>query len=226
MLRKTAAAMVVFGLFRGMAEAAGSSPKEIPEAPERASVMTPPQQAAQRYNSGLKRLEKAAKLERDLQAVADLKKRAALGEKVRKEYEKAIEDFLFATGKDPNLYQAHGSLGYAYRKTGDYPAALKAYDRALELDASYAPAIEYRAEACLGLNRLEEVKEAYMKLFSSDRPRADELASAMKTWVEAHRREPAGLSPETIEEFAKWVAQREEIAGRTGALVPTKDDRW
>lgn len=226
MLRKTAMAVAILALFHGAAEAAGGSPQPVPEAREGAARLSPQQMAAAKYNSGLKHIEKADKAQKEAAAAADPKKRATLEKKARQAYEKAIRDLQFATAKDPGLFQAHGSLGYAYRKTGDHPAALEAYDRSLTLEPSYAPAIEYRAEACLGLNRLEEAKAAYMKLFNSDRPRADELASAMKKWLEDRRREPAGLSPETIEEFAKWVAQREEIAGRTGALVPRKDDRW
>jgi tetratricopeptide (TPR) repeat protein len=226
MLRQTVVAAAILALAHGSAGAAGGSPQPIPEAQEGIARLSPQQMAAAKYNSGLKHIEKADELRKEAMAAADPKKRATLEEKARKEYGKAIRDLRFATEKDPGLFQAHGSLGYAHRRNGDHPAALEAYDRSLALEPSYAPAIEYRAEACLGLNRLEEAKTAYMQLFNADRPRADELASAMKVWVETRRKEPAGLSPETIEEFAKWVAQREEIAGRTGALVPRKDDRW
>jgi tetratricopeptide (TPR) repeat protein len=226
MMRTIVVAVAILALVHGAAGAAGGSPQPIPEAQEGAARLSPQQMAAAKYNSGLKHIEKADELRTEAMAAADPKKRATLEGKARKEYEKAIHDLRFATEKDPGLFQAHGSLGYAHRRTGDYPAALAAYDHSLALEPSYAPAIEYRAEACLGLDRLEEAKAAYMMLFNTDRPRADELASAMKTWVETRRREPAGLSPETIEEFATWVAQRAEIAGRTGALVPRTDDHW
>jgi tetratricopeptide (TPR) repeat protein len=227
MLRTIAVTMTILALVRGEAQAAGGSPKPIPSSPRAESPrLTPQQEAAASYNSGLKHLEKAGKHEKAAAAAPDAKKRAALEQKARKEYDRAIKDLRFAIGKDPELFQAHGSLGYALRKIGDYPASLAAYDHALSLSPSYAPAIEYRAEACLGLGRLEEAKAAYMTLFNTDRPRADELAAAMKAWVEDRRQNPAGLSPSAIEEFARWVAQREEIAGRTGALLPAKDDRW
>ena len=61
---------------------------------------------------------------------------------------------------------------------------MAAYNQALEIQPDYAEAIEYRAEAFLGLNRLDEVKEAYMQLFREDRERADELMSAMQQWVD------------------------------------------
>jgi tetratricopeptide (TPR) repeat protein len=124
------------------------------------------------------------------------------------------------------MFQAHGGLGYVHRKLGDHAAALEAYDRALELEPNYTPAIEYRAEAYLGLNRLEEAKSAYMTLFNADRARADELAAAMRAWLEKRRQDAAGLGPETIEDFATWLSQREEIAQRTRALLQAEDPRW
>ncbi len=137
-----------------------------------------------------------------------------------------MKEFLAATDRNPAMFQAHGGLGYVYRRTGDFAAALKAYDRALELEPKYTPAIEYRAEAYLGVNRLDDAKTAYMTLFNADRARADELAAAMQSWLQKRRQDAAGLAPETIEDFAKWLSQREEIAGQTSALIQPQDPRW
>lgn len=136
-----------------------------------------------------------------------------------KKYEKAV-------AKDPKLYQAWGSLGYAYRKTGNYPTALEAYDKALALQSNYTPAIEYRAEAYLGLNRLQEVKAAYMMLFNADRARAEELAAAMQRWVEKRQSDAAGVDPVTLDEFAKWVADRRQLSAQTSALSDPNAPRW
>ena len=68
-----------------------------------------------------------------------------------------FKPFQAAVKKNPALFQAWGSLGYAYRKVGNYPASLEAYGKALEIEPNYTPAIEYRAEAYLALNRLDEV---------------------------------------------------------------------
>jgi len=189
--------------------------------------LTPEQEAAQRYNDGLKHKDKADALAREAEAeTSDAKKRAKLEASARKEYEKAMKEFLAATDRNPAMFQAHGGLGYVYRRTGDLAAALKAYDRALELEPRYTPAIEYRAEAYLGVNRLDDAKTAYMTLFNADRARADELAVAMQTWLQKRRQDAAGLAPETIEDFAKWLSQREEIASQTSALIQPHDPRW
>ena len=56
-------------------------------------------------------------------------------------------------------------------------------------------AIEYRAEAYLGLNRLDDAKQAYMHLFVHDRSASNVLMKAMKAWVGKHRARPAGVDP-------------------------------
>ena len=221
---------MAFALFHGVALASGGSPMPAPRSPGMTSSsprVTPEQQAVQRYNDGLKHKDKADALAKEAEAEAsDAKRHGKLEASARKEYEKAMKEFLAATEKNPRMFQAHGGLGYVYRRTGDYDAALKAYDRALELEPGYTPAIEYRAEAYLGVNRLEEAKTAYMTLFNADRARADELAAAMKSWLEKRRQDAAGLAPGIIEDFAKWLSQRAEIADRTSALLQTKDPRW
>ena len=124
------------------------------------------------------------------------------------------------------MFQAWGSLGYAYRKTGNYPVALEAYDKALAIEKAYAPAIEYRAEAYLALNRLEEVKSAYMTLFNTDRARADELALAMQKWLEKRQTDPTGVDPATLEDFGKWVAERRQLASQTSSFTDPNGPRW
>ncbi len=90
----------------------------------------------------------------------------------------------------------------------------------------YGEAIEYRAEAYLGLGRLDEVKEAYMQLFAKDRALADQLMEAMQGWVEERRAEPGDLSSETIESFATWLAERGEIAEQTARLEGAAARAW
>ena len=230
MWKMSAVAVVAFVLLHGAALASGGSPMPAPRSPRMAPSaprLTPEQEAAQRYNDGLKHKDKADALASEAEAEAsNAKKRAKLEASARKEYEKAMKEFLAATDRNPAMFQAHGGLGYVYRKTGDFAAALKAYDRALELEPRYTPAIEYRAEAYLGVNRVDEAKTAYMALFNADRARADELATAMKSWLQRRRQDAAGLAPETIEDFAKWLSQREEIAGQTSALIQPQDSRW
>lgn len=177
----------------------------------------PADTAAATYERGLKARDKAWELEEELKtaAAADRERLAA---KIDKQYEKAARAFRSATEENPEMYQAFSSLGYALRKTGDYDGSLAAYNRALEINPGYAEAIEYRAEAYLGLGRLDAVKDAYMQLFRDDRERADELMTAMKTWVEERSADPGSLDPAAIEEFTTWVEERAAVAGNTARL--------
>ncbi len=224
------ALIAVVALPTGVALASGGSPMPRPSSQggrSSAPRMTPEEQAAEKYNDGLKHKDKGDALAKEAAAeTSDAKKRAKLEASANKEYEKAMKEFLAATDRNPKMFQAHGGLGYVYRKTGDFDSALKSYDRALELEPKYTPAIEYRAEAYLSVNRLEDAKTAYMTLFNDDRTRADELAAAMKAWLEKHHQDAAGVAPDAIEDFAKWLSQREEIAGRTSALAQPADPRW
>src|SRR6266571_9062018 len=168
MSKMIAITVAAFALLPGAALASGGSPMPVPSSPgmrSSAPRLTPEQEAAQRYNDGLKHKDKADALAREAEAeTSDAKKRAKLEASARKEYEKAMKDFLAATDRNPAMFQAHGGLGYVYRKTGDFAAALKAYDRALDLEPKYTPAIEYRAEAYLGVNRLDDAKFFFIML--------------------------------------------------------------
>lgn len=186
----------------------------------------PADQAAEAYNTGIQHRDKAWDLESQSETAPDADQRSKLEAKARKEYGKAIRAFRSATESDPNMHQAFSSLGYALRKTGDYEASLAAYNQALALEPGYAEAIEYRAEAFLGLNRLEEVKGAYMELFRDDRERADELMVAMQKWVDQRRADPQGLGTEAIEEFSLWVEERSQVAGNTAGLQSSSDRAW
>jgi tetratricopeptide (TPR) repeat protein len=188
--------------------------------------ITPEQQAVEYFNDGVSHRDKADKFEKEALAEKDAAKQTKLLEKSKSQHETSIKKYEKAVAKDPKLYQAWGSLGYAYRKTGNYPTALEAYDKALALQSNYTPAIEYRAEAYLGLNRLQEAKAAYMMLFNADRARAEELAAAMQRWVEKRQSDAAGVDPVTLDEFAKWVADRRQLSAQTSALTDPNAPRW
>lgn len=191
-----------------------------------ARVRTPGEIAEARYNDALKRRDKAWKYEAKAAVASSAKKRAKLETKAQKQYAKAIVDLRKAIEKKPNFYQAHSSLGYALRRTAQYDAALEAYGEALRLRPFYAEAIEYRAETYLALNRLDEVKQAYVRLFGVDRPRADELMQAIKVWLEGKGSNPDGLAPATLSEFASWVRERRAIAQQTARISGEESGRW
>ena len=179
-----------------------------------------------KYNHGLKTQQKADETLKEAQSATDEKKRAKAEESAKKEYEKAKEEYEAAVKLDPRHYQAEGALGYVLRRLGNYDDSLAAYARALKINPGFTPAIEYRGEAYLGLNRVDDAKADYMTLFASDRPHAEQLAAAMKSWVEARRKDPKGVDPATVEDFSKWLDSRQEIAAQTSALLPPKDARW
>jgi tetratricopeptide (TPR) repeat protein len=114
---------------------------------------------------------------------------------------------------NPKLFQAHNGIGYSLRKAGDYAKALEAYEQAIKLaPGPYAEAIEYRAEAYLGLNRIDDARQSYLELFALDRKQADSLLVSMKAWVEKRKTDPAGVDPAAVTGFEKWMGERSEIS--------------
>ncbi len=232
MQRIVGLAVLVGGFFAFMPpdlRATGGSPappsggsSSMPSAPRK----TPEEQAVDHYNAGLGMRDKALALQKEAAQATSEKDRTKLEKKAQKEFGKAISQFRTATEKNPKFHQAYSDLGFALRKTGDYTGALEAYDRAISLAPAYAPAIEYRAEAYLGLDRVEDAKNAYMALFPSDRGQADELLKAMKGWVEKRRADPGTLTPAAVQEFSGWVAQREELAGQTPSVSELQQRKW
>lgn len=219
--------MAVFTWAACAAWAAGSKPLE-PEsnAPTDVEpVKTPEEMAIDHYNFGLTYRDKAWKLEEKAAAAANEKEREKSESKAQKTWEKAIREFENAVDKNPEFFQAYGSLGYALRKTGDFEAALVAYDKALSIEPTYGEAIEYRAVAYLGLDRLDDAKEAYLQLFSGARELADQLLEEMKQYVES-RRTAGGVDAATLDAFSEWVDERAEIADQTASLSGLRDRDW
>ena len=196
--------------------AAGGSSGSVPSA-DPAPSLTPQQKAMTAYNDGLEYRNKAWKLEEEIASGDGKAEKKAM--KVAKAYKKAIGQFRTAVEQVPEFHQAWSSLGYALRKTGQYEESLAAYDRSLAIDPRYPEAIEYRAEAYLGLDRIEEAKGAYMQLFQMDRERAAELMTAMKRWLEERREDAGGLSDEAIDSFATWVEERSDMVAQVGTLA-------
>ena len=217
------AALVTGLLPPATAEAAGSKPVQPPAAEQE---KTPEEAGKEYYNLGLKHRDKAWGFEDKAKAAASDAERDKLLGKARKQYQKAIPLFENATQRIPTFHQAYSSLGYALRKTGDFEGSLAAYDRALELAPFYGEAIEYRAEAYLGLGRLDDVKEAYMQLFTRERGLADQLMEAMKTWVEEQRAAPGEVPADQVDAFAAWLAERGEIAEQTARLEGAAIRAW
>ncbi|MEN9706133.1 MAG: hypothetical protein RLZZ393_2012 [Pseudomonadota bacterium] len=160
------------------------------------------------YNLGYDEFEKAQARE----------KQGAGMDALRGHFTAARLKFDEATKADPTLKEAWNLVGYTSRRLGDYERSLAAYERALSLDPIYGEAIEYRAEAFLALNRIDDAKAAYLGLLASARNHADVLMEAMRRWVAERRRSPAGVAAADIDAFAKWVEERGAIARQTASL--------
>lgn len=211
--------IALVALIVGAMPSSAAAPGNVPSA-------DPADQAAEAYNRGLAHRDKAWELQEQAESSDDANQRTKLETKAQKKYGKAIRAFRSATESNPQMHQAFSSLGYALRKTGQFEDSLAAYNQALDLEPGYTEAIEYRAEAFLGLNRLDEAKEAYMKLFRGDRERADELMAAMQGWVEKRQADPGGLDPAAVDEFSVWVRDRAEVSSNTATLPSDSERGW
>ena len=180
---------------------------------------TPEDQAKDAYNSGVRSIKKAKEYDADAAKASSPEKAAKAQDKAHQAYSKALEQFIDAVAKQPSMYQAWNYIGFANRHLGNYEDSLSAYAKALELNPDYPDAIEYRGEAYLGLNRIDDAKQAYMSLFGNSRGLADELMTAMHHWIDARHKDAQGVAPENLEAFSQWVEERSGIAAQTASLA-------
>lgn len=175
-------------------------------------------QAKTAYNAGLDALKKADALDASA-AKAKGAKREQAQEKAREAYARAREKFQEATMYAPQLAEAWNSVGYTQRKLGSHIAALSAYDQALTLKPGYPEALEYRGEAYLGLNRIDDAKQAYLDLFAANRTLSEQFLTSMKSWIQTRRQAPGDVDAAKISELEQWVQERSQIAAQTAALT-------
>jgi tetratricopeptide (TPR) repeat protein len=210
--------LVALGSGAALAAGGGSAPSgggsfNMPE-----RQMTPEEQAKAAYNQGVRAVKAADKLAKSAEETTDDKKKTKALDKAKRQYENARGYFASALQRKVDMYEAWNYVGYTSRKLGDYDKALQAYDEALRLNPSYGEAIEYRGEAYLGLNRIDDAKNAYMQLFQNSRPLADQLMAAMQKWV-TDRRAAGNAAPE-VDALAQWIDERSNIARQTASLAP------
>ena len=135
-------------------------------------------------------------------------------------FKRALRDYKEAIRADRSAYYAWNGIGFCQRMLGDYEAALSAYDRALKIKPGFPQAVEYRGEAYLNLGKLEEAKVAYMDLFGRERPLADLLLRKMQAWVAAAKQiEQTPGAQAKLDEFAKWVDERDALTQATASLA-------
>jgi tetratricopeptide (TPR) repeat protein len=209
------AAVLVVGTVPVWSAATGSSsmPSSMPNMPER--EMTPEDRAKVAFNAGVRAVNKADKYAANADKANDDRKKDKAAKEASEQYSNARAKFEQAAQFAPTMPEAWNYLGYTRRKLGDYDAALAAYDKALSLKPSFPEAIEYRGEAYMRMKRFDDAKAAYLDLFSGNRKLADKLLGSMKSWVDTEQK--AGTAG--VEDFAKWVQERSQIAGQTAALT-------
>lgn len=206
--------------------AANGSPMAAAPSSTPSASMTPEAMAREAFNSGIGHNEKGKKAEAEA-ALKQGKDHDKALEKARDEFTKALKDFKKATDLDPSLFAAYSGMGFALRKTGDYAKALENYDRALSMSPNFADAIEYRGEAYLGLNRIDDAKQAYLKLFGLDRKQADQLLAAMTAWVAKQQAQPTGTDAAAVTALDTWIKERAKIATTTAAMaVSSNSSVW
>jgi tetratricopeptide (TPR) repeat protein len=224
MFRLVKAAVTFVALVGVHQVAAGANGVAVPPSPSPSAsspsrALTPEEMAVEVYNSGISHRDRALKA--DAQALKDKKDSDRLKneKKAREEYDKALKDFAKAAKLNPSMPQAYNGMGFSYRKLGDYAKALENYDRALQLAPNFPDAIEYRGEAYLGLNRLDDAKQAYLTLFAMDRKQADSLMTAMKDYVAKKKADPVGVDAAALSAFENWIAERAGVAEQTRLMA-------
>jgi tetratricopeptide (TPR) repeat protein len=182
--------------------------------------------AAKRFERAKQHCEEAKELEDKLETTTDADDREDLEDDIRDHYEDAVDDLEYVVRKQPKSYPARSQLGFALRKLGKFDASLEAYDGALEIKPSYAPAIEYRGEAYLELGRLSDARGAWEKLNEIDTELADMLLGKMQRWL---ARQQAGgksaASPEALTEFQRWLAEK-KVSDLPPGFVPATASNW
>jgi len=178
---------------------------------------TPEEQAKSAYKQGIRAVKAADKLAKSAEEATDDEKKTKAQDKANRQYENARGYFAAALQRKADMYEAWNYVGYTSRKLGDYDKALLSYDQALRLNPSYNEAIEYRGVAYLGLNRVDDAKNAYMQLFQSSRPLADQLMAEMQKWVAGSR--AAGNAAPEVDALAQWIDERSNIARQTASLA-------
>ena len=105
-------------------------------------------------------------------------------------YKKAQTKFEDALAKNPNMAEAHNNLGYSLRKQGaqNYEAALRQYNRAIEIDVNLAEAYMYRGVLHMLMGNEGKALDDHRTLTKLNRKLAEALQAAI-----ASGEEPDGL---------------------------------
>ena len=194
------------GMGGGMGGGGRGGPPPVPEDSSASPHEEKPDIAARKaYKAGAKALDKARALADQALQATDPDKKARLEEKAGDQYGRALDAFTEALSNRGDLVEAWNGAGYVHLHIGAYGEALDDYNHDLQLRPDDRDAEFNRAEACLNLGRLDDVRIAYLDLFNHARERADQLMHDMQHWLEARRSDPQGLRPADLEAFQRWI---------------------
>jgi tetratricopeptide (TPR) repeat protein len=160
-------------------------------------------------------------------ALALMKQGDDLGDQAgaRDAYGSARVKLQSLVARSPQFAEAWNALGYTQRKLGSYDDALASYAKALDLKPGYPPALEYRGEAYLRLNRIHDSKQAYLDLFVSDRAIAATLLESMKAWLQTQQ-QARTVDASIVTDLQQWVQERSQIATQTAGLTREGTAGW
>lgn len=191
----------------------------LPDEPPTSGSSEKPDVAAKKaYKAAMKALDKAKALEAAAAATSNPDKKAKDMEKVGDQYNSALDSFTEALSNKGDMVEAWNQVGYVHLRLGAYQEAIDDYNHTLALRPELMEAIEHRAEAYLAVDRLDEVRVAYMDLYNHAPDLASQLMVAMQKWVAAHQADPRGMRSSDIEAFGKWMNERDGIAKQTASL--------
>src|SRR5579862_4747959 len=194
----------------------GAPPDESAPTPQ--STEKPDVAAAKAYKQALKSLDKAREFDTAATAATNPDKKAKAVEKRDDAYNRALDQLTEALSNKSDMVEAWDRVGYVHLKLGAYREAIDDYNHALALKPDLLEAEERRAEAYLTIDRLDEVRIAYMDLFNHMPDLASQLMTAMQKWLADHRTDARGTRASDLDAFDKWLSEREGIAKQTASL--------
>jgi tetratricopeptide (TPR) repeat protein len=173
--------------------------------------------AKKAFNAAMKALNKAKEFEAIAAAAPDADRRGNALEKMNDRYNKALDLFTEALSNKGDMVDAWDNVGYVHLRLGAYAEAVDDYNHVLARKPELLEAVAHRAEANLALDRLDDVKIAYMDLFNRAPNLADQLMLAMHKWLADHRDDSHGMRPADVAAFDKWLKERDTVAQQSAA---------
>ena len=169
--------------------------------------------ARKAYASGVKALNKGKSYAEQAEQEKNPDKKNNALAKATESYYKALDWFTAALDSKGDMVEAWNGAGYVHLHIGAYGEALDDYNHDLKLNPNDLDAVANRAEACLQLGRLDDVRLAYMDLFNHARDRADQLMRSMQRWLADRRTDSQGFKPAQLDAFQQWIDERLKAAG-------------